>query len=140
MTQTFTHDQLLAPETSLVLDEEASTISLWQAGERVSQQTFTNSEYRLLAFFLTHGTAIHCTYEEALSMVTHQSLETCQAVLQAARAKDEYEETHRSSLLQELKPVITTFEQCQARLHKLNIHVCAIWNYGYVLVRHEHEA
>lgn len=138
MSQTFTfyHDQLLAPETSLLLDEQQSTISLWQAGERICQQRFTEQEYRLLHLFFSRGTAIHCRYDEALAVLLQEPVGVCTTSLQVAQSRDEYEELPRYYFLATMKPVITTLEGCQLRLHRLGLRMCALVDYGYVLVSH----
>lgn len=140
MSRTFVHEELLPHETSLVLDEQALTISLWQAGERVVSLAFTEQEYSLLSLFLGRGDVIHCTYDEALSIFTKEPMEACLTALQTAREQDEFEETHRYNLLRVMQPVIVTLEQCTLRLHQLGLHPCALANYGYVLVRYGHEA
>lgn len=133
MPQTFTHNHLFAPDTSLLLDEDY-TISLWQAGRLVCQQTFVDREFRLLRLFFTRGSAIHLSYEEALASLTQEPIEKCHALLQTAHARDEYEELPRYHFLRAMKPVITTLECCQTRLHRLRLHLCGLVDFGYVLV------
>lgn len=138
MSYTFHHNQLLPLEVSLLVDEQEHTLSLWQAGERVTSQTFTEQEFTLLCLFFTQSDgAIHCTYNEALSVLIEEPMEACISTLQVARERDERDETHHYNLLQVMKPVIVTLEQCQVRLHQLGLHACAIWNYGYVMDRYE---
>ena len=134
----FHHHELLEPETSLVLDEQRGTISLWQAGERVCVQTFTEQEFRLLALFFTRESAIHCTYAEALAAFLQAPIETCQARIEAAREREQFEELHNYYFLTVMKPVITTLKNCQARMHFLECHICALHNYGYVVVNAQH--
>lgn len=138
MTCIFRHPQLLPQDTSLELDEPSQRISLWQAGERVTVCQFTEEEWRLLPLFF-RGTAIHCTYAEALSALSGEPLATCQACLKAAKATDQWEETGKYTLLATMKPVNHVLEECQERFHRLGLHICGLLNYGYVLTVYEQE-
>lgn len=139
MTQAFCHEELLPHEASLMLDQQSLTIALWQGGERVVSQSFTHQEYRLLALFFSRGTAIHCSYDEALAALLQQPVAACQASLQAAHVRDELDELPRYYFLAEMRPVITTLENCKSRLHRLGLHPCALLETGYVMVRYDAE-
>jgi hypothetical protein len=129
----FRHPQL-AHETTLVLDEQNFAITLLQAGERVTQSRFIEQEWRVLTpFFSPEKGGMHCTYEEALAALIGLPVALCRERIRGAKLKDEYEETVKHAFFAEMKPVRELLFSCQDRLHALDLHLCGLLHYGYVL-------
>lgn len=132
MPQFFHHPQLTPHETALLLDERDCTISLLQTGELVTRQQFREQEWLVLnLFFREQG--MFCTYEEALAALIGLPLVTCKERIQAARRKDEYEETVKHAFFLVMKPVREVLSGCQDRLHVLAVQISGLLDYGYVV-------
>lgn len=139
MSQHFINSQLTPNNTSLFLNEEERTISLFQRGERVTCQQFTELEWRIL-FLLFRENKRGFSYEEGLVAYTGETLDVCHERLLEAEKQDEFhEERKQSTVFILMKAVRETLIVCQERLHALGLHSCSISGFGYTIIPYKRE-